>query len=166
MVNDAMNRQHQLGTIQLDFHLPSRFNLNYHSQSKELKTPVLIHRAIIGSLERTMALLIESTNGKWPFWISPRQILIISIGDSINYCKQLKNGLSEMKYHCDIDESDNTMGKKIRDAEGMGYNYVFVVGEKEVESNSVSVRERGGKMIGSLGIDQIYKFLKDHVDFN
>ena len=137
MVEDALHRMHQTATVQLDFQLPKRFQLKYHDENGTDQTPIIIHRAILGSVERIMAILIEHTSGKWPFWLSPRQAIIIPIGgfkflDYAEYvCNYLLSRKSQYYYFIDIDRSTNSLNKMIKTAQLSQYNFIIVVGEKE-----------------------------------
>ena len=151
-VKDSLNREHQCGTIQLDFNLPERFDLKYVGE-ESLERPILIHRAILGSFERFIAILLEHTNGKLPFWLSPRQICIIPVSlNFLNYAKSVKNNFDE--YEIVLDDSTNTLNKKIRSAEKLKFNYIFVVGEQEEESNTINVRKMN-KNIGQKSITEM-----------
>ena len=148
-ISDAMRRQHQCATIQLDFQLPQRFNLEYKTPQgsaeadKHTERPVMIHRAIVGSLERFIAILIENFAGKWPFWLSPRQVLVVPVTGSVyGYAEKVRAKLWDAGFFADVDLSDNTLNKKIRNGELAQYNFVFVVGHEEQESESVNVRNR------------------------
>lgn len=152
-VEDSLKRQHQCGTIQLDFNLPERFKLTYASKEDISETPVMIHRAIFGSLERFIAILLEHTRGDLPFWLSPRKIRIITVNDQVmDYAKTVKETFS--KYEVDIDMSDDKIGKKIRNAEVLKYNYIFVLGKKEEESKSINVRMRD-KIFGMKSMEEV-----------
>ena len=151
-VKDSLNREHQCGTIQLDFNLPERFDLKYVGE-ESLERPILIHRAILGSFERFIAILLEHTNGKLPFWLSPRQICIIPVSlNFLNYAKSVKSNFDE--YETVLDDSTNTLNKKIRSAEKLKFNYIFVVGEQEEENNTINVRKMN-KNIGQKTIDEM-----------
>ncbi|WFC95929.1 threonine--tRNA ligase [Malassezia brasiliensis] len=148
-ISDAMRRQHQCATIQLDFQLPQRFNLEYKTPQgaaeadKHTERPVMIHRAIVGSLERFIAILIENFAGKWPFWLSPRQVLVVPVTGSVyGYAEKVRQKLWDAGFFADADLSDNTLNKKIRNGELAQYNFVFVVGHEEQETESVNVRNR------------------------
>merc|ERR1719259_945248 len=134
-VMDALRRQHQCATIQLDFQLPLRFGLAYVDDKGEKQPPVIIHRAILGSVERMIAILTENFAGKWPFWLSPRQVMVVPVGPHVNaYAQEVKSSLQEAGFCCDADTDDgNTMNKKVRNAQIAQYNYILVVGEKEVQ---------------------------------
>ncbi|CAJ0839042.1 13122_t:CDS:2 [Entrophospora sp. SA101] len=161
MVKDAHHRMHQTATIQLDFQLPKRFKLKYRDENGSDKTPIIIHRAILGSIERMMAILIEHTGGKWPFWLSPRQAIIIPIGGtkSMDYANQVKQSLSNSKRHfqyfIDIDNSDNSLSKMIKTAQLAQYNFILVVGEKEQATQTVNVRQRDESSIENMTIEQL-----------
>lgn len=148
-ISDAMRRQHQCATIQLDFQLPQRFNLEYKTPQgsaeadKHTERPVMIHRAIVGSLERFIAILIENFAGKWPFWLSPRQVVVVPVTNSVyGYAEKVRQQLWDAGFFADVDLSDNTLNKKIRNGELAQYNFVFVVGHEEQETQSVNVRTR------------------------
>lgn len=159
-VKDSLNREHQCGTIQLDFNLPERFDLKYVGE-ESLERPILIHRAILGSFERFIAILLEHTNGKLPFWLSPRQICIIPVSlNFLNYAKSVKSNFDE--YEIVLDDSTNTLNKKIRSAEKLKFNYIFVVGEQEEENNTINVRKMN-KNIGQKTIDEMLNIcIKDN----
>ncbi|PWN49265.1 threonyl-tRNA synthetase [Violaceomyces palustris] len=146
-ISDAMRRQHQCATIQLDFQLPQRFNLEFRTASsssdQQTERPVMIHRAIVGSLERFIAILTENFAGKWPFWLSPRQILVVPVTQSVyEYAESVRSLLWSKGLFADADLSDNTLPKKVRNGEIAQYNFVLVVGHEEMESRSVNVRNR------------------------
>lgn len=118
----------------------------------------MIHRAILGSIERMMAILTEQYKGDWPFWLSPRQILIIGVGeDSMEYVKQVKDRLSE--FEVEVDASDETLAKKVKRGESLRFNYIVVVGEKERESGDVDVRERGSREHSRMSLVQFRELL-------
>jgi len=155
-VYDSLKREHQCATIQLDFQLPIRFELEYVSSDKQAIRPVIVHRAIYGSLERFIAILVEHISGKWPFWISPRQVIIVPVTKEYNqYAKKVHQIIHCKGYHCDVDESNDRLNKKIRNAEISQYNYILVVGEKEEQCNGVNVRTRDNQEHGVKSIDEI-----------
>ncbi|KAF2904716.1 hypothetical protein ILUMI_01453 [Ignelater luminosus] len=160
-ITDALKRAHQCATIQLDFQLPIRFNLSYVSESGEKKRPVIIHRAILGSVERMIAILTESYAGKWPFWLSPRQVMVIPVGPAFDdYAHEVQQKLYEAGFMCEVDtDAGDTMNKKIRNAQLAQFNFILVVGEKERSSQTVNVRTRDNVVHGELSIpDLIQKF--------
>ncbi|KAG7664965.1 THS1 [[Candida] subhashii] len=144
MISDALKRWFQCATIQLDFQLPSRFELEYKSEKSSTDRPVMIHRAILGSVERMTAILTEHYKGKWPFWLSPRQILIVPVGPKyFEYAQKLQKRLNdEHFFYADADVSGNTLPKKVRTGQMYKYNFIFIVGEDEESSESVNVRNR------------------------
>ncbi|KAI5705070.1 hypothetical protein M8J75_011574 [Diaphorina citri] len=156
-ITDALKRPHQCATIQLDFQLPIRFNLTYVNEKGEKNRPVMIHRAILGSVERMVAILTESYAGKWPFWISPRQGIVIPVAEPFNeYADQVKNKIFAAGFMCDADlDSSDTLNKKIRNAQISQYNFIMVVGEKEKSSNTVNVRTRDNIVHGEFSVDDV-----------
>ncbi|KAI8093471.1 uncharacterized protein BX664DRAFT_108230 [Halteromyces radiatus] len=147
VISDALRRKHQCATIQLDFQLPERFELEYRTESttddKKLSRPVIIHRAILGSVERMMGILIEHFGGKFPFWLSPRQISVIPVAAPyFDYAEEIVTRLTALGLYADADLSDSTLNKKIRNSEVSHYNFIFVVGEEEQTTKSVNVRNR------------------------
>ncbi|CCX13698.1 hypothetical protein FPQ18DRAFT_376845 [Pyronema domesticum] len=148
-ISDALKREHQCATIQLDFQLPQRFDLQYvtgdasKEASASYKRPVMIHRAIYGSFERFIAILTEHFAGKWPFWLSPRQIMVIPVMVAANdYVLEVQKLFRAKGMHVDVDLSGNTMNKKIRAAQLAQYNYIFVLGASEQETRSLNMRNR------------------------
>lgn len=146
MISDALGRWFQCATIQLDFQLPSRFELEFKSSEKDdsISRPVMIHRAILGSVERMTAILTEHFKGKWPFWLSPRQILVVPVGVKFyGYAEGLKERLvKEFGFYADVDVSGNTLQKKVRTGQLLKYNFIFIVGDQEEQEQSVNVRNR------------------------
>uniref|UniRef100_A0A8C7CDR3 threonine--tRNA ligase n=1 Tax=Oncorhynchus kisutch TaxID=8019 RepID=A0A8C7CDR3_ONCKI len=156
-IKDAIGRQHQCATIQLDFQLPIRFDLQYVGGDGETHRPVMVHRAVLGSLERMIAILAENFSGKWPLWLSPAQVMIIPVGGgSESYAQQVVRQFREAGFMADADDDHGaTLNKKIRSAQLAQYNYIFVVGEKECVSGTVSVRTRGGKQLGRRPTEKV-----------
>ncbi|XP_011281033.1 threonine--tRNA ligase 2, cytoplasmic isoform X1 [Felis catus] len=162
-IKDAIGRYHQCATIQLDFQLPVRFNLTYVSKDgDDKKNPVIIHRAILGSVERMIAILSENYGGKWPFWLSPRQVMVIPVGPTCeNYALQVSNAFFEEGFMADIDlDHSCTLNKKIRNAQLAQYNFILVVGEKEKTNNAVNVRTRDNKIHGEISVTSAIDKLK------
>lgn len=147
-ISDALRRWFQCATIQLDFQMPQRFDLEYKADSndKEKTTarPVMIHRAILGSVERMTAILTEHFKGRWPFWLSPRQVLVVPVGVKyFDYAESLKEKLVKQHgFYADVDLSGNTLQKKVRSGQLLKYNFIFIVGEQEQAEESVNVRNR------------------------
>lgn len=154
MMQDALKRQWQMGTIQLDFQLPRNFDITYTDKDGTEKTPVLIHRVIYGSLERFIGILIENFKGSFPFWISPVQVGIVPIGEShIEYAKTIEEQLRGVKIRCECELSDTHLNKKIKYFRNYRVPYVVVVGDNEVVNNTVSVNIRGGKQMKDIPLD-------------
>eukprot|EP01051_Picozoa_sp_SAG22_P014139 SAG22_NODE_1673_length_3836_cov_3.441263_4_plen_222_part_00 len=145
-VTDALGRAHQCATVQLDFQLPLRFDLNYAAPGGGVERPVIIHRAILGSVERCMAVLTEHFGGKWPFWLSPRQCIIIPINASQashgEYAEQVAARLHATGFYCDVERRGMTVQKAVRDAQLQQYNFICCVGDTEMKDGQVSVRIR------------------------
>jgi threonyl-tRNA synthetase len=163
---DALRRSHQCATIQLDFQLPIRFNLKYSSAEGIEKRPVMIHRAILGSVERMIAILTENYGGKWPFWLSPRQAMVIPVGPVFNeYASEVQQKIFQAGFLCEKDvDAGDTMNKKIRNAQLAQFNFIFVVGEKEMTNKTVNVRTRDNKVHGEHSVDTViacFQTLKD-----
>ncbi|XP_067390642.1 threonine--tRNA ligase 2, cytoplasmic [Emydura macquarii macquarii] len=168
-IKDAIGRYHQCATIQLDFQLPIRFNLTYVGKdSDEKKRPVIIHRAILGSVERMIAILAENYGGKWPFWLSPRQVMVVPVGPTCEeYAQQVCSEFFEAGFMADVDlDHSCTLNKKIRNAQLAQYNFILVVGEKEKVKNAVNVRTRDNKVHGEIlvtsAIEKLKKLKKSH----
>jgi len=165
-IQDALRRSHQCATIQLDFQLPERFNLHYINEKQEHERPVIIHRAILGSVERMMAILCESFGGKWPFWMSPRQAIVITVSATYDdYAQDVMAKIHKAGFLCDFDvDPGTTMNKRIRNAQLAQYNFILVVGEKEVTAKTANVRTRDNKILGEFSIEHIidrFRFFTD-----
>ena len=154
-LKDAIGRTWQCGTIQVDFSMPEKFDLTYEGQDGKKHRPVMIHRAIYGSFERFLGILIEHYAGKFPMWISPMQVRILTIADRHNeYAEKVLSVLKEAGLRAEIDSRALTMGKKIREAELSKVNYILVVGDEEMKSNTVNVRTRDNKVLGAQKIGE------------
>lgn len=156
-ITDALQRAHQCGTIQLDFQLPIRFNLTYMTESLEKKRPVIIHRAILGSVERQIAILAENYAGKWPFWLSPRQVMLVPVDPKFNdYAQMICQQLHADGFHVEVDTTAGlSFNKRIRNAQMAQFNFILVVGEKELSKNTVNVRTRNSKVHGEVGLIEL-----------
>ncbi len=162
MVRDALGRSWQLGTIQVDYNLPERFELEYIGADNKPHRPVMIHRAPFGSMERFMSILIEHTAGKFPLWLTPDQYVIIPVSDVfMPYCKELKEKLAVHDIRGFIDERNETIGKKIRDNELQKIPFLLIIGEKEIESGGVGVRVQGAGDKGSMPFDEFVSYFKN-----
>jgi len=162
MVKDAIGRSWQLGTIQVDYSLPERFELEYIGADNEKHRPVMIHRAPFGSFERFISLLIENTAGNFPTWLAPTQVIILPIIDQFSeYAEKVKIELKNNDIRCKLDNRNEKIGRKIRDAEVGKIPYMVIIGEKEIENNTISVRKHGEGDLGELTlnhfIDTLFK---------
>ena len=164
MVKDAIGRRWQLGTIQVDYNLPQRFRLEYTAEDNSKKTPVMIHRAPFGSLERFTAVLIEHTAGHFPLWLTPDQVAILPISEKYNdYAKKVAADLDAAGVRALIDDRNEKIGRKIRDNELKRVPYMIVVGEKEAADGLVSMRKQGGGEQATMNIDEFAKRINDEV---
>jgi len=164
MVNDSLDREWQLGTIQVDYQLPRRFNLEYVDSNNNKQTPVLIHRAPFGSLERFIAILIEHCEGNFPLWLSPQQLIVLPINEKVNnYATEIHNKLLEAGFRSSIDSRFEKISRKIRDAEIKKIPYMIIIGENEKESNTISVRKKSKGDIGKMDINDLLNRLKDEL---
>lgn len=164
MVRDAIGRRWQLGTIQVDYNLPERFELSYTGSDNQKHQPVMIHRAIFGSMERFIAVLIENTAGKFPVWLTPDQVVILPISEKFNdYAKTILKFLNNSDIRTLIDDRSEKIGKKIRDNELKRIPYLLVIGEKEVESGTVSVRRQGEGDKGVMKPDEFISLIKNEI---
>ena len=151
MVKDAIGRRWQLGTIQVDYNLPVRFKLEYTAEDNSKQTPVMIHRAPFGSMERFTAVLIEHTAGHFPLWLTPDQVVILPISEKFNdYAKDVQNYLGQQGIRASVDSRNEKIGRKIRENELRRIPYMLVVGEKEQSEGLVSVRKQGGGDQGQM----------------
>ena len=164
MVKDALGRRWQLGTIQVDYNLPERFQLEYTGSDNQKHRPVMIHRAPFGSMERFVAVLIEHTAGHFPLWLTPDQVAILPISDKFNdYAQQVCKQLDEMDVRAYVDDRSEKIGRKIRDNEMKHVPYLLIVGEKEANESTVSVRKQGEGDQGSFTINDFAKKINDEV---
>ena len=160
---DAIGREWQLGTVQLDFSMPERFNLEYTDENGEKKVPVMIHRAIAGSLERFMSLMVEHFAGEFPFWLSPVQAKIIPVGDFANeYAGNIFNELKEKGFRVEFDDSDNGFGKKVRLAKKEKLPFFIIVGDKDIEAKKVTLESMSGESEQISLEELIDKFKKEN----
>ena len=164
MVKDALGRKWQLGTIQVDYNLPERFDLTYKGSDNELHRPVMIHRAPFGSLERFVAILLEHTAGNFPIWLAPTQVNLLSVSEKHEkYAKKVLNYLENNEIRAFLDERNETIGKKIREAELSKVPFMLIIGEKEAELNNVSVRKHRIGDIGVMGTENFIKLVNEEI---
>ena len=165
-VPDAIGREWQLGTVQLDFSLPERFDMEYTAENGNRDRPVVIHRAMLGSLERFLGVLIEHLSGAFPMWLAPVQAVIVPIADRHNeFCFEVGKRISEAGFRVDVNDSNDRMNAKIRQAQLQKIPYMLVAGDREVEAQSLSVRTRSGDNLDPMSIDQVIdRFTKQVAD--
>jgi len=157
-IRDCLKRSWQLGTIQLDFSMPQRFGLVYTDKDNTEKTPVMIHRAILGSFERFIGILIEHYGGSFPLWLSPEQVRVLPISEKSNdYTKVVEGGLKDAHLRCSCDFSDEKIGAKIARAHSEKLPYMLIVGPKEAQSKSVNVRIRGTAQNVAMELDEFLR---------
>jgi threonyl-tRNA synthetase len=167
MVKDALGRQWQLGTIQVDYNLPERFELTYKGSDNELHRPVMIHRAPFGSMERFIAILLEHTAGNFPLWLMPEQAIILSLSEKYeNYAKKVLELLEKHEIRALIDNRNETIGRKIREAEVQKMPFMLIVGEEEEKNNTISVRRHGqeGKGNITVTIDEFAAIVNEEIE--
>ncbi|HQE78047.1 MAG TPA: threonine--tRNA ligase [Bacteroidales bacterium] len=165
MVQDAIGRSWQLGTIQVDYNLPERFNLEYIGADNQKYRPVMIHRAIFGSMERFVSLLLEQTAGKLPLWLSPVQVIVLPISEKyIEYGEKVVSLLTNLDIRTEMDDRSEKVGKKIRDAELQHIPFMIIVGEREKNENAVSVRRQGQGDLGSMATEAFINLFSDELN--
>ena len=165
MVKDAIGRKWQLGTIQVDYNLPERFDLEYTGADDKKYRPIMIHRAPFGSMERFVAVLLEHTGGRLPLWLAPDQVAVLPVSEKYNdFAKKVCDLLNNSDIRASIDDRNETIGKKIRENELKRMPFQLIVGEKEVSSNSVSVRKQGGEDLGTMEVEQFAAYIKAEIE--
>jgi threonyl-tRNA synthetase len=162
VVEDAIGRDWQLGTIQLDFQQPLRFDLKYTTREGTEERPVMIHRAILGSLERFIGILIEQCSGNFPFWLAPEQARLLTVGaNHVPYAKEVLGLFRERGFRVELDSSDERVGSKVRDARLLRIPYVLTIGDKEVAGRTLSVRERPDRDLGAMALEKAFDFFAE-----
>ena len=163
MVKDALNRSWQLGTIQVDYN-PERFELEYKGSDNEMHRPVMIHRAPFGSMERFVAVLLEHCGGNFPLWLTPDQVVILPISEKyVAHAQALLKLLDNCDIRALVDERNEKTGRKIRDAELNKIPFMLIIGEKEVEEGTVSVRKHGEGHLGSMELEEFTRLVEEEV---
>ena len=161
-ITDAIGRKWQCGTVQIDMNLPDRFNLAYTDESNSAQQPVMIHRAILGSFERFVAILTEHFGGEFPFFIAPTQVIIIPINEAQNaYAKELRNALLKVGVYAEIEDKNETLNKRIRNAEKQRVPMIAVLGAKEMEERKVALRNRRDKEQSEMSLDEFITLTKE-----
>ncbi|WP_203296669.1 threonine--tRNA ligase [Luteirhabdus pelagi] len=167
MVRDALGRSWQLGTIQVDYNLPTRFDLTYKGSDNELHRPVMIHRAPFGSMERFIAILLEHTGGNFPLWLMPEQVAILSLSEKYeNYAQKVLNLLENAEIRALVDNRNETIGKKIREAELSKFPYMLIVGEQEEADGTVSVRKHSEGDMGTMKVAEFSELINNEIAKN
>ena len=165
MVKDAIGRRWQLGTIQVDYNLPERFELEYTGEDNQKHRPVMIHRAPFGSMERFVAVLIEHTAGKFPLWLTPDQVVVLPVSEKSNdYARKVAETLNNQNVRAIVDDRNEKIGRKIRDNELKRIPYMLIVGEKEAEQGLVSVRQQGAEEKGQMTVQEFADFINRTVE--
>ena len=164
-MKDCLGREWQMGTIQLDFQLPQRFNLSYIDKDGNKKTPIMVHRAILGSFERFIGIITEHFAGAFPTWLAPVQVKLLPISDAqVEYSKKLKSEFEKQGLRVELDDRNEKIGYKIREAQLEKVPYMLVIGDKEVNENKVSVRSRKEGDIGAVLVDEFISKIKYEIE--
>ena len=165
MTKDSLGREWQISTIQLDLIMPERFGLTYTDKDGKQKTPVMIHRAIIGSPERFMGILIEHYAGNFPLWLSPVQIKIVPIRENHNeHAEKIFKELKDAGFRVDCDTNEGNMGGKVRNAKNMKIPYTIIIGDKDIEAGKISVESRDNGQLGQMDLKDFIKQIKSEKD--
>lgn len=160
-IKDSLGRVWTIATAQLDLQMPERFKLEYTSESGKPERPAMIHRAIFGSFERFIGILLEHFNGALPFWLSPAQVVVLSVtDDALPYASSVEKEFKNKEIRAELDDRNETIGKKIREAELQKIPYILVIGKKEAEAKTVAVRERGKGDLGSMTLEKLYDIIE------
>ena len=164
-IKDSLGREWQCGTIQLDFQMPERFDLTYIGEDGEKHRPVMLHRAIFGSIERFIGILIENYAGAFPTWLSPVQVKLLPIADAhVDYAKEVKEKLEDVGVRVELDDRNEKIGYKIREAQLQKIPYMLVLGDKEKEAGTVGVRSRKDGDIGAMAVDEFVAKIVEEID--
>lgn len=165
IAKDSLGREWQVGTNQLDMNLPERFDLNCINQDGEEERIYMVHAAIMGSIERFISILIEHLGGNFPVWLSPLQVEILTISeDQVDYANKVLDSLKENNIRVSLNQSDQSLGKKIRDAENQKTPYMIIIGQKEVDDNKISVRQRGENDLGTMTLSKFVELISEKID--
>lgn len=163
-LKDSLNRTWQCSTIQFDMALPRRFNLTYIDEEGKEKRPIMLHRAIYGSLERIIAIVTEASNGKFPLWLSPNQIKVITLNDDARgYAKEIYNKLFTEGFEVELDDRNLSIGKKVREAQIQRFNYIVTIGKEEINQKVLSVKKRDEKDLSIEKLDNFILRIKNEI---
>ena len=164
-VKDTMGREWQLSTIQFDFNLPERFDMTFVDKDGQEKRPYVIHRALLGSIERFFGVLIENYGGAFPVWLAPMQVKVIPVSEKFSdYAKEVEKALRAAEIIVETDLSDDRMNAKIRNAQNQKIPYMLVVGEKEMNEKAVSIRIRTGEQLNGIALDEAILMIRDKIE--
>ena len=165
MIKDALGRNWQLGTIQVDYTLPERFELTYKGSDNQLHRPIMIHRAPFGSMERFIAILLEHTGGNFPLWLTPDQVILLPISEKYkNYTEKVLELLENNEIRGLIDDRNEKTGKKIRDAEVKKIPFMLIIGEQEENGEVISVRRHGGEDLGKMTVEDFSSLINNEIN--
>lgn len=163
-LKDSLGRTWQCATIQLDMALPERFELEYTAEDGSMKRPVMLHRVVYGSLERFIGMITESYNGKFPLWLSPNQIKVVTLNDDANdYAKKVYDKLFEEGFEVELDNKNLSVGKKVREAQIQRFNYIVTVGKEEIDNETISVKKRDEKDLSSEKLEDFISRIKEEI---
>jgi threonyl-tRNA synthetase len=164
MFVDALKRPWQLGTLQADFNLPEAFDLSYTGEDNQNHRPVMLHRAILGSLERFIGVYLEHTGGHLPPWLSPVQVSILNVTDRVKaFCEELRNTFKAHQIRCEFDQRNEKLNFKIREAQLQKIPYMLIVGDREAESGQVTIRLRSGESIGTFSVEEALHLIQSEI---
>ena len=164
LIEDSLGREWQCSTLQLDFALPERFGLIYANEKGKDETPVMLHRVVFGSLERFIAILTEHTNGNFPLWLSPNQINVLTLNDEVkDYAKEINQKLFDEGFGTELNDRNESMGRKVREAQIKRFNYILTIGEKEKAEGKIAVKSRNSKEIQTTTLEEFLKQLKEEI---
>ena len=163
-IEDSLGREWQCSTLQLDFALPERFEMKYIDQLAKERTPIMLHRVVLGSFERFLGVYTEHLNGNFPLWLSPNQVKILTLNDAVKpYAKQIYDTLFQAGYQVELNDKSESMNKKVKEASIQKFNYILTVGEKEQQENSIAIKKRGEKEINKMTLEDFKKQLQKEV---
>ena len=164
-IKDALDRQWQCGTIQVDFSMPKRFELKYESKENTKETPIMLHRAIVGSLERFIGVLLEHYAGKLPLWLSPVQVKVMTVTDrNMKFAEKIYDKLKQEGIRVELDKKTQSISKKVREAQMEKINYMLTLGDKEEKSKTLAIRTRDGKVTFNVKVDTFIKNIKKEIN--
>ena len=164
-MKDCLGREWQMGTVQVDFQLPLRFNLSYIDSNGDKKTPILIHRALFGSFERFIGIITEHFAGAFPVWLAPVQVKVLPISDSQKeYARKIAEELGNKGFRVEVDDRQEKIGYKIREAQLQKIPYMLAIGDKEIAENAVSVRSRKDGEMGKMSVEEFAKKVQEEMD--